>query len=192
MAHILITHGTGGSPEGNWFPWLAADLRRRGHTVQVPRYPTPQGQGLQPWLEVFEKEVGWSACTSETILVGHSLGAAFNLRLLERLPVPVKASFLLAGFLGRIGLPEYDQLNASFLAEPFDWPRIRKNIGRARIYHGDNDPYVALAKAHELAEKIEGAALLVIPGGGHLNAESGYSKLELLLNDLLLVIKGVR
>ena len=186
MARIIITHGSGGSPAENWFPWLAAEVRQRGHTALAPRYPTPDGQNLQNWLYQFDTHAG--PCTNDTVLVAHSVGVAFNLHVLARSTVPVKACFFVAGFLGMLGLPEFDTLNASFVVGPFDWERIRKNSGHARLYHGGDDPYVPLAKGRELAGRL-GAALAVVPHGGHLNAAAGYRTFELLLNDVLLVLK---
>lgn len=92
MTNIFIIHGTGGSPEGNWFPWLSKELNKLGHEAYVPKFPTPEGQSLESWLKVFEDYKKY--INEETILVGHSLGAAFLLSLLEHLDQPVKASFL--------------------------------------------------------------------------------------------------
>jgi hypothetical protein len=43
MKKFVIIHGTKGSPEGNWFPWLADFLRQQHAEVVVPRMPTPEG-----------------------------------------------------------------------------------------------------------------------------------------------------
>lgn len=185
MSNIIIIHGTGGSPEGNWFPWLATELRKRGHAVKVPGMPTREGQSLEGWFAAFAEAVG--DCTPDTVLIGHSLGAVFMLRLLERLSTPIRGALFVAGFLGELGLPEFDTLNASFVRAPFRWGEIRRNRGFARVYHGENDPYVPLSQAQELSREI-GAALVQIPGGRHLNAEAGYIKFELLLNDLVLLL----
>ncbi|HQH26166.1 MAG TPA: alpha/beta fold hydrolase [Oligoflexia bacterium] len=178
MIGVIVNHGTGGSPQSNWFPWLAAELGALGCRVVVPQYPTPEGQRLDNWLEVFEREAG--PCTSKTILVGHSAGAAFMLRVIERLAAPVKASFFTAGFARLLNNPEFDPLIESFVAEPFNWERIRQNAGQAVVYHGDNDPYVPLALGQEIAEEL-GAQFVMVPGGGHLNAAFGFTTFDLLL-----------
>lgn len=74
MKNAFIFHGTGGFPEENWFPWAKEQLENRGITVTVPQFPTPEGQSLAAWLEVMKPYV--SDVTSETLLVGHSLGGS--------------------------------------------------------------------------------------------------------------------
>ena len=110
-----------------------------------------------------------------TILVGHSLGAAFALRLAERAAAPFNGLFLAAGFIGALGLPDYDPLNRSFFAAPFDWAGIRARKGRAgRCWAGDDDPYVPLSRSQEMADRLD-MPLETVPGGGHLNSETGFN-----------------
>ena len=87
-----------GSPSGNWFPWLAGELRSLGHEVVVPEYPTPNNQSLESWLEVFDQDFGLENLNEDSILIGHSLGATFILKLLERAKQPIAACYLVAGF----------------------------------------------------------------------------------------------
>ncbi len=120
-----------------------------------------------------------------TVLVGHSLGAAFALRLVERATRPVTGLFLAAGFVGALGLPDYDPINASFFAAPFDWASIRARKGRAcRCWAGDDDPYVPLARSREMADHL-GVELETVPGGGHLNTETGFNAFPQLRDAVL-------
>src|SRR5262249_9644589 len=110
-----------------------------------------------------------------TMLVGHSLGAAFALRLVERGVASIAGLFLAAGFVGALGLPDYDTINSSFFAEEFDWDGIRKRKGLVcRCWAGENDPYVPLPRSQSVADLLD-ALLEVLPGGGHLNSESGFN-----------------
>ena len=177
----VIVHGTGGFPERNWFPWLKSELIARGIEASVPKFPTPEGQSLSSWRDTFASEVG--VVTADTILIGHSIGAAFVLNLLNKSDTPVKAVFLVAGFIGSLGQPQFDTLNESFLHEEFDWEKIRKNSGKFFVYAGDNDPYVESEKGIELAKLLK-TDLIVIPNGGHLNQDSGFKEFPKLLEDL--------
>jgi predicted alpha/beta hydrolase family esterase len=182
---IIVLHGSFGSPDGNWFPWLKKNFESEGVQVIVPRFPSPNGQSLVAWTEVFNQEIG--ALDQSSILIGHSLGAGFALSLLESSTSPIEATFLVAGFLGELGLPDYDKINASFVCKEFDWQKIKKNAGELVIVSGDNDPYVPFVKGEQLASHLQ-SPLTVIPGGGHLNAESGFDSfpwLEARINTLI-------
>ncbi|MCB1538967.1 MAG: alpha/beta hydrolase [Alphaproteobacteria bacterium] len=167
---VLVFHGTMGSPEGNWFPWLKAQLP----DVVVPRLPTPEGQDPRNWLAAIP------AIGPDDILIGHSCGATFLLHVLEGLAAPVRQSVFVSPVMGVLGLPEYDRLNRAFFDYPFDWTKIRANMERSAIFHGDNDPYVPMMQAFELHNAL-GGHIEIIPGGGHLNGESGFSAFPRLL-----------
>ncbi len=180
MREVFIFHGTGGNPEDNWFPWLKSELEKIGCNVTVPRFPTPQGQSLDSWLEIlskYEKRIADS-----TILIGHSLGGLFLLRVLERLSHPVAAVFFIAAPIGVKPILYYEG-DERFSGFGFDWTEIKKKARHFFVYHSDNDPYVSLGNGKELAKHL-GVAITFIPKAGHLNAEGGYVKFEALLSDI--------
>ncbi len=51
------------------------------------------------------------------------------------------------------------------------------------LFHADNDPYVPVEKARELAERL-GGTLEIVKGAGHFNEAAGYTKFELLLSKI--------
>lgn len=176
--NVFIIHGAYGSPNENWIPWLKKELKQLGKEVIVPTFPTPRGQVLERWLEVFgnfEDKVG-----EETILIGHSIGATFLLSVLEKLQSPIHTSFLVSGFIGPLNNPKFDKINKTFAEKEFNWPKIRSNCQKFHIIHGDNDPYVLMGKAEELAKNL-GVEVEVIKNGGHLNKSAGYTKFEYLI-----------
>lgn len=182
--NVVIVHGTGGSPQGNWFPWLAKELAQEGHATQVPKLPTPEGQDLTAWTREFKKQIG--PLTSDMTLIGHSLGVGFILNLLENSNMPVRATFFISGFLGKLGLEEFDTLNNTFLCRDFEWSSIKRNAGKITIINSDNDPYVPIEKGEELSKKL-GVPLIVLHAAGHINADSGYTTYpDLLLRVLSL------
>ena len=177
----VIIHGTEGTPEENWFPWLKSELEKLGYKVAAPQFPTPENQNPKSWLAVLDQAV--TKFDNNLIMIGHSLGAALILRKLEQLQQPIRASFFASGFVGNIGNPHFDSLNAPFFRTPFDWNRIRRNCQDFFAYFGDNDPYVPREKAEELAKDLN-IRLRIIKGGGHLNASAGYTHFDTLLQDI--------
>lgn len=180
MREVFIFHGTAGSPEGNWFPWLKGELEKLGCRANVPRFPTPEGQSLNSWLGVLE---GYKRqITESTILIGHSLGGLFLLRVLERLPRPAVAAFFVAAPVGIKPILYYES-DEKFSGFIFDWDEIKKKARHFFVYHSDNDPYVSLANGEELAKHL-GVKLSFIPNAGHINAESGWTRFPKLLEDI--------
>ncbi len=181
---VIVLHGAHGGPDTNWFPWLHATLDAAGLAVVRPRLPTPEGQSLASWLHAYDRAVQ-PLPPAPTILVGHSLGAAFALRLAERAIEPFEGLYLAAGFIGALGLPDYDGINQSFFAEPFDWAGIRRRAGSAcRCWASDNDPYVPLSRSRDLADAFD-APIEIVPGGGHLNSEIGFNTFPQLRDAIL-------
>lgn len=89
MNNVFIFHGTEGYPEENWFPWLKQELEQKGYSVFVPQFPSPPvvPAKIAEWFDVlknYEQNID-----ENTILIGHSLGGIFTLRILEKLTHPV-------------------------------------------------------------------------------------------------------
>lgn len=175
--NAFIFHGTAGSPKGNWFPWLKRELEARGISTTVPRFPTPEGESLEAWFDVLDSEE--QKITPKSLLIGHSKGGMFLLKVLERLTEPVEQAIFVSAPIGvkPIKYYEEDRLFSNF---DFNWDKI---VGKARrfvVYHSNNDPYVSLANGEELAKKL-GVELTFIPNAGHINAESGYTEFQDIL-----------
>ncbi|HAX90879.1 MAG TPA: hypothetical protein DCY07_01535 [Rhodospirillaceae bacterium] len=182
--NIIIVHGTGGSPEGNWFPWMKVELEALGGHVLVPRFPTPEGQSFEAWREVFLR-VANGLRKENTILIGHSIGAPFVMRMAEESEGPYKAIFPICPFTKTLGCC-FDELNATFVDNVYDWDRVKAGAKHRLCFAGDDDPYVPLSFSQEAATKME-VELRIIPKGGHLNAEFGYLSFPQLLVEVELL-----
>lgn len=182
MRKVFIFHGTGGSPKGNWFPWLKGELEKRDCQVFVPQFPHPKNHHLSDWLNILKEYKQY--INEQTILIGHSLGGLFLLRVLERLENQnlVAAAFFVATPIGVKPILYYDS-DEKFSGFEFDWEKIKEGARHFKVYHSDNDPYVSLGNGKELAKHLN-EDLTFIPNVGHINAESGYKKFDLLLKDI--------
>ncbi len=184
MANAYIIHGTGGHPLENWFPWLKDELERIGCRTVVPQFPTPENQTPENWFRVFDeykKEFG-----SETLLIAHSLGSAFALRMLEHYPNRIKAAFLVATPIGVRPIKNWEG-DQPFIGKPFNWERIKTNAGKAFVFHSEDDPMVGIYNGIELAGKLN-AEFIRLPNAGHFNAKAGYTKFDLLLEKIKTVL----
>ncbi|VVC02747.1 Serine hydrolase [Candidatus Burarchaeum australiense] len=177
MTNVLMFHGTGGHPEENWFPWLRKELEALGCRVFVPQFPTPQNQTPEAWFKVFEEYA--DHLTPDTILIGHSLGGTFALRILENAQTSIKAAFIIAAPIGILPIKNYET-DRQFVENPFDWAKIRKSCKKFFVFHSEDDPLVSVANGWELAKNL-GVDMIYSKNSGHFNEKTGYAKFEKLL-----------
>lgn len=174
--NAIIIHGWGADSQSNWFPWLAKELSKHGFSVQVPNFPNTNFPKLPEWLKFFKENV---TINKDTILISHSLGVPFILRLLEKLPKSqkIKAAFLVSGFERPLGFTE----TKNFVDKPFNWTKIRESCEKFVIIHSDNDPYVPLSIGKDLAKSL-GVEPIIEHAAGHINAPGGYLSYPKLLS----------
>jgi uncharacterized protein len=180
--NFIIIHGIYGNPEENWFPWLKKALESNGHEVIVPKFPTPIGQSLESWLRVLSQYE--NKINEETVLIGHSLGTPFILNYLEKTNKKIKAAYLVAGYHKLLDNKFYE-LNKDFVYKEFNWEKIKSSCWKFFVISSDNDQYIPLETAKDMAD-ILGATFEVVHDGGHLNKEAGYDEFPLLFDSILL------
>ena len=207
--NVIIIHGAYGHPEENWFGWLKRELQKIEVACYVPALPTPENQNPSSWIEAFNLHFSWKAAKSlrdggynlnqscgsfihaHTVMIGHSLGAAFILRWLEKHDVDLFASILVGAFLGEVGFKQFDSINQPFFETPFSWEIIRKRSRQFFCYHGENDPYVSRNNFDFIAEHLD-ARKIILANAGHMNTASGYSQFPQLLLHLKELMEQVR
>lgn len=185
--NIFIFHGTEGHPQENWFPWLKQELETKGYDVTVPQFPLPPvvPAEIAEWFDMLK---GHEANINErTVIIGHSLGGIFTLRVLEKLDHPIKAAFFVGAPIGVRPILNYDRDNA-FSSFNFDWENIKQKAENFVVYQSDDDPYVGLDNGKELAKHL-GVELTFIPNAGHFNKRAGYTEFEHLKNKLLKLLE---
>jgi predicted alpha/beta hydrolase family esterase len=181
MATIFLFHGAYGHPKENWFPWMKKQLERNGHKVIAPRFPTPKRQTLENWRKVFSKYA--RKVDENTVFIGHSIGCAFLLRLIENSTKTIKAAYCVAGFTGPLGNPKFDTVNRTFTQRKFRWGNIREHCRKFVVFCSDNDPYVPMEKGKMLAKRLKTKPILVRKAG-HFNKAAGYQAFPLLLKSI--------
>lgn len=172
---IIILHGYAMTPQKMWFPWLHAELERRGYGVAVPAFPDPLRPSSDRWL----KSVAPLAKTWDrrTVVIGHSIGGVVALRALEKIATQRIHGLILVGspFASTLSVRRYTH----FFDEPIDWWTVRNHAHSSAVIHAKDDPLVPYDHALRYQEAL-GATLTLRKKGGHFTEK----KCEPLLRTL--------
>ena len=85
--NYIIIHGSFGSKDGNWFPWLKEQLEGKGKKVDVPQMPVGVGkQNFESWSNVLDK----LTINENTIIIAHSIAPIFVCKYLIINKITVK------------------------------------------------------------------------------------------------------
>lgn len=179
MYDTLIVHGSYGSPFGNWFPWLAHSLEQRGRKVLVPQFPIREFQNLSNWTKILDAYRDFLA--PDIIVYAHSLGPAFIANYAPLRGIRISRAVLVVPFHAMIGIPDFDAVNRTFMEIPDGPAQLREACQEITCVFSDNDPYVPQSDCESFTNAV-GGKRVIVPGGGHLNAEAGFTEFPLLLD----------
>jgi predicted alpha/beta hydrolase family esterase len=171
----VLLHGTDGTPDANWFPWLKAKLEAAGYEVWVPQLPDCHEPNRDTYGDFL---FGNGYDFTDSLLIGHSSGAVEVLNLLMDKRCPhIKMGVMVGAWAGGIpnGYPsDCTQFARLFPRWGFKWRHIRANADKLAFLHGGDDPYCPVEQAVTLATKLK-APIQLVPNGGHLG--KGFSEL---------------
>ncbi|TQK17933.1 hypothetical protein FBY40_0415 [Microbacterium sp. SLBN-154] len=170
--NAIIFHGTGGNPDVLWYPWLDRQLTERGYQVERPYYPS---LNVEPISTFLPKVLDGRLFDADTVLVGHSGGAALLLALLEHLQAPVAQTILVAGYATRP-----NDSDEPVLQDGYDWDRIRSNGGELYFINSITDPYGCDATQGRLMFDNLGGTQIVRDDGHFGDFDQPYDTFELI------------
>lgn len=155
---VYIVHCWGGHPGYCWYPWLKRELRARGVDAHVPQMPKPDKPQQDAWVAALARAIG--TVGPEVTLIGHSAGVPTILRYLQSLQpgTTVGQVISVAGFCSNPGYPELD----NFFTTPFDFTAITSHCPKFTVVTSDNDPFVPVSFAKELADAVGTAPYFVL------------------------------
>ena len=163
---VLLLHGWGGSDNPHWQAWLAGEIAKDYGTVSFPLLDNPHFPSKNRWM----KQV--KALLNEfqpEVVICHSLANTLWFHLChEGEIIPVKRLLLVAP--PRLTC-ELETLKSFF---PLEAPNSLY-ADEVMLVTSDNDPYMSQEEALALQMAL-GVEMMVIRGGGHLNADSGYGE----------------
>jgi len=164
---IILVHGFNASPQMNFHPWLASELRERGFEVVTPTLPLAASEelNLPNIVEEMKRQVGY--LKSDDILLGHSLGAFIVLQYLEAVEMTEtpRAVIMVAAPL-KVSRPELSRL---FLAD-LDADVLMWKSREFVVVHAKDDTMVPFEHGQKLAQMFK-ARLVETNDGGHFMGE---------------------
>ncbi len=176
MRSAFIIHRSYSNPDDDWYPWLTRELEALGYTVFRPKFPTPEHQSLAAWLEVFQPYA--QHVNSESIFIGHGIGCAFILHILEQDIPKARALFLIAPFVEPLRHQALRMLEATFTTSPFAWKHIHEQYTTSSVIYAADDPYVSPELSQQVADLLS-STVYTLPTGGHF---AGMETFPYLLN----------
>ena len=179
MEKYIIIHGSFGSKDGNWFPWLKNNLEKDNKDVIVPQMPVGVGnQNFENWSKVLNE----LNINENTTIIAHSIAPIFVCKYLITNKIKVKKLVFVCGFNNYLGIDsEFGAVNEPMFIDNFE--DIKEYCNNIICYYSDNDPYVKFEVEKSFADSISNEQY-VIKNGGHINAESGYTEVEEILKVL--------
>lgn len=178
--NYFLIHGSFGSPFSNWIPYLRSELEKENNIVYTPDLPSGVGyQNYSNWSKLLNTYVDANLIDKNTIIFAHSIAPVFICKFLVEHKIEVKRLVFVCGFNNYLGIDmDYDAVNESMYFDNLS--DIKKYCDDIICFYSDNDPYVKYESEKEFADAIATKQIL-IPNGGHLNSESGYTEFKELL-----------
>lgn len=185
MKKAVLLHGTDGSTQDQWFPWLNRELELAGYSVFSPELPESHTPSRIKY-EDFLKSSGWDF--KDNILIGHSSGATtiLNLCMTDWLPklkaVVMIGSFLNQDLVKKAQWYEKGQFDDLF-RDNYNIKKIKKKSDNFIFVHGSDDPYCSIDDARNLCDKLNGE-FITIKRGHHLGGDSGIFEIPQIIDEL--------
>jgi len=168
---VLILHGWGGSDAPHWQAELAAEIAKNYGTVSFPLLDNCHFPSKNRWVKQVKQIL--EEFKPDTV-VCHSLANTLWFWLCQEEIPQVKRLFM-------VSPPSLTTAEATIKTFfPCEMPK-KLYAKEIQMIVSDNDPYIGVAEAETMAKHYN-IPLTIIKDAGHINADSGYGKWELIEN----------
>jgi uncharacterized protein len=172
---IIMVHGYKASPDMNFWPWLQRELVDRQFEVVAPVLPNPEEPDRDVWTKALLEAVG--PMDDQDIVVGHSLGGAAALRLLEA--AEARTTPHACVLISTPWMIKDERFRGFFLSE-LDYDVLMWRAAKFVVLHAKDDPTIPVTHAEKYAQVFH-AKLITPETGGHFNGPEYQIILETIL-----------
>ena len=169
-------HAHDDNPDSHWYSWLKEKLESIGIETIIPSFPLGDNQTPEEWLKTVESLK--DNIHRNTILVGHSLGAAMILYTLSNLNLNVSEVVFLGGFGKAFGDSPVDKVCNKFI-ENLSWKNIQLRTRSIKIFASTNDPAIPVEVSIQLGVNLK-SPISFIENAGHFCLKDGFNEIPFL------------
>lgn len=172
---IVLVHGLNSSPSQNFWPWLADELRKRGHEVFAPQLPNAAEPNCQEWVDEIDRSIARPG--GDTVFIGHSLGCVALLHYLEQADMEgTPKSVILVSPVFHIGAEKFE----SFFVPPVDFDTAMWKGQEFVVVHSKDDDKVPFDHAEKYVKELNGELKALETGKHFIEATELPLLLELI------------
>lgn len=168
--------------QGDWRPWLKAELEKLDCKVLIPEMPDIDTPRITKWVDHIANLVG--NIDLDTYFIGHSIGCQAILRYLEKANKPIGGAIFVAGWFDLKNLEDEEtkKIAKPWIKTRLNIKKIKKTLSQSILIISDNDPYDAFEYNKKKFTEL-GSKILVLHNAGHITKEDGFSKLPVLIDE---------
>jgi leucyl-tRNA synthetase len=176
---VIIIHGFEGNPDIGWKPWLKRTLEGFGYEVLSPELPNAAHPDFDETMDFLERQT--DDFGPDDVVIGHSLGGHFALKLCER--KKIGKAVLVAPTIGGFPMPyddwqkndpesDFESCRRVLEGHPVDFSVVQASEKRAVF--GESDRGIPITHADLLDDSWE---VTRIPNVGHMSNEVSVSEI---------------
>ena len=167
--NYLFLHGWEGSAQSNNLPKVKEIFESKGLSIQIPNLPNSANPNIEQQVQFVLDNCKIDA---STVIVGHSLGVAVGLKVVEKLDLKIAKFISVAGFVDNNFRP---QIMPEGIDDPFgiskvdfDFDKISSNCAKFVGVWSDDDQFITPEQTQNL-EKSLNFKVTKTSGAKHLN-----------------------
>ncbi|XP_064643898.1 putative hydrolase RBBP9 [Lineus longissimus] len=146
---IVPGNGAGDVERANWYGWAKRKLNQLDKVeCLLKNMPDPVTARESIWLPFMRNELH---CDENTIIIGHSSGAAAAMRLAES--QKLFGIILVSAYISDMG--EENEKESGYFNRPWEWEKIKQNCGFIEQFGSTDDPFLPWSEQTTVAKELK-------------------------------------
>ncbi|XP_050950688.1 putative hydrolase RBBP9 isoform X2 [Labeo rohita] len=151
LERVVIVPGNGAenTVELNWYGWTKKQINEIPDlSCALKKMPDPVTARESIWLPFMKEDL---ECDEETLIIGHSSGAAAAMRYAEK--HKVFAIILVGAYTSDLG--NENERESGYFNRAWEWEKIRTNVKHIIQFGSTDDPFLPWEEQQEVADGLK-------------------------------------